>query len=288
MPNRLFLKLPSLLPGLLPSLFSGLLLAACAVPQAPAPVQSATVPSPGQILPYSFRTQAFDGTRLWQLLREEGKSYLISQSLQGEGLRRIQLAESLPPHRSLAWGRGKLWILDYDDRLYQIDPATGKLLSKQSLDGLPEARASEQIAWSGDELWLLMRSYVSAANRLETARFLRIDPATATVRETRVMPGEVNSQPRPSIGFSDFVHQNLIADHKAFYVLRSALYEPQHNLLYRIDRQTLAVSHTKLSRIYTGVPTLFFWQGKPYGVELLDTNNCGEFCRGKLEAFPNP
>ncbi|MEZ0371551.1 MAG: hypothetical protein ACAI44_20845 [Candidatus Sericytochromatia bacterium] len=258
---------------------SGCLLAGCR--SAEVPVQTAAAAA--QTLPYCFRTQAFDGSALWQVLREDGKGFLIRHNLADSKLSRIPMAEVPPPHRSLAWGRNELWMLDYSDKLYRIDPANGKILATQTLADLPEPKASEQIVWSEDQLWLLMRPYVSRQNKLEAARFIRLDPATGKSLETRVVPGEVNSLPRPSLGFSDFVHQNLSADQDAFYVLRSDLYVSDSNRLYRIDKQSLEVSHTPLKRIYTGVPTLFFRQGQPWAVELLDTTNCGEFCRGKLQ-----
>ncbi|HEY9843951.1 MAG: hypothetical protein ACAI44_37085 [Candidatus Sericytochromatia bacterium] len=268
--------------SLMMSLCSGLaLLAGC---QAPAPVSpAARAPLADQTLPYSFRTRAFDGSSLWQVLREDSKGFLIRQSLPDLKLSRIPMPAVPPQHRSLAWGRNALWMLDYSDRLYQIDPADGKILASLDLADLPETRASEQIVWSGDQLWLLMRPYVSSNNKLEPSRFIRLDPASGKSLETRTIAGEVNTLPRPSLGFSDFVHQNLSADQEAFYVLRSDLYVAEANRLYRIDKQSLAVTQTPLSRVYTGVPTLFFRQGQPWAVELLDTTNCGEFCRGKLQ-----
>lgn len=252
----------------------------------PATISQSQSPATGALLPYSFRTQAFDGSQLWQILREDGQSHLIKQSLSEQKLSRLQAPAAIPLHRSLAWSQNKLWLLDYDDRIHQIDPETGKVLTVLELKDLPEKKASEQIAFNGEELWLLMRAYVSAQNKLEPARLIRLDPVTGKNLETKVIPGAVDPQPRPSIGFSDFLHQNLSADDKAFYVLRSALFEAHHNLLYRIDKQTLEITHRPLNRIFTGVPTLFFWQGQPWGIELVDTTNCGELCRGRLEKLP--
>lgn len=264
--------------------------AACATPPA-APVVAAGLS--GRLLPYGLRSMAFDGQNtLWQIALETSERsgtsperYLISQNLSGQLNARIRLQQSLPEHRSLAWGRNRVWMLDYDNTLYALT-SDGSLSKRLKLTALPEPRAAEQILWSGDELWLLHGAWLSPEGRTEPARFYRLDPDSGAILAT-LMPAE-KAQPGGSTGFSDFIHQNLGADAEAFYVARSSIFDKALNAIFRIDRRSGAVSRSELGRIYTGLGSLFLQQGQIYGIELLDTSNCGERCRGRIESLPNP
>lgn len=251
------------------------LLTACVTP-VQAPVSEAPV-----VLPYSLQSMAFDGTDLWQVIADGDHSSLLQQSLAGKELRRVALNRKLPGHRSLAWGRAGLWMLDADNQLYAID-LQGQVGQPLALP-LAEARIAEQIVWAGDELWLLTSRYVNAAGELVPSRFYRLDPADGKLLAERAIadppvPGQTNFYP-----FSSFFHQNLSADAQAFYVARGNIFDKPLNVVYRIDRASGEVTRQPLERIYTGIGTSFWYRSQLYGIELLDTANCGEYCRGQLE-----
>lgn len=253
-------------------------LSSCQVSQ-PLTITPDTLPAQ-LILPSSQRSMAWDGEKLWLVLRENQQAFLVAQSLLGKQSQKLPLASDLSDYLSLSWGQGKLWLLDQYNTIHVLGP-DGRIQQKIPLTELPEPRTAEQIVWIEDQLWLLRAAYLSSQNQLDPATFYRLDPLTGKIQASLV-PRSV-SQLAPRNGFSNFFHQNLSADTQAFYSVRSSIFEKGQNAVYRVDRRSGEVSVQELGRIYTGLPTSFWWQGRLFGVELLDTNNCGEFCRGKLE-----
>ncbi|PKL76220.1 MAG: hypothetical protein CVV27_11400 [Candidatus Melainabacteria bacterium HGW-Melainabacteria-1] len=261
------------------------MLFACTAPPPPA-LTPDTLP-PQQLIPYALRSQAFDGEQLWQLAREGEEQYLIKQNLLGQPLQKLSIQAEIPPHRNLCWGQGKLWLLDHQNTVSVLS-LQGQLLATLKLDFEPGT--AEQLVWSEDQLWLLQGAWLSATGATEPARFHQLDPAngrilaTLKLQEAQLLPARGPGSAR----FSDFTHQNLAADPQSFYVARANIFAKPSNTVYRIDRRSGQASMKALDRIYTGLSSLFLWQNRLYGIELLDTSNCGEACRGKLESLPKP
>lgn len=268
-----------LIPRLLPVLAS--LLMACSTV---VPVKSqSTQPI---LLPYSINAMAFDGDKLWQVVHEGKTASLLAQTPEGVQKLKVTVQAELPKHRSLAWGQDKLWLLDRSNTLYAID-SDGKLVQTVRLE-LPEPSAGEQIIWSGNELWLLHASYLNTQGRRVTPHFYQIDPASGKILKTLVTSDAPELQSDRFLAFAMFLHQNLAARDDAFYVARGNIFEKAQNAVYRIDRSSGKVTLKELGRVYTGISSAFFKQGEYFGIELIDTSNCGDYCRGKLEKLALP
>ncbi|MEZ0373019.1 MAG: hypothetical protein ACAI44_28270 [Candidatus Sericytochromatia bacterium] len=253
-----------------------ILLSACApATQISAPGTPAAIPDKVGIQ-FSFRPMAFDGQYLWQIVREPGKFHLSAQDLHGQVIKEVPLTnQALPVHRSLAWGENSFWMLDQHNTLFKLS-SDGKQTSEIKLPELTAPGGLEQLVWSGKQLWVLHRSYLEADGSIVPTRFYQIDPSG----------GKVLSRLEVKDPAFNFAHTNLAAGPDAFYVARGHIFEEKSNLLYKIQRADAAVTTTPLGRIHTGMTSLFRYQDALIAVEMLDVDNCGEFCRGQLLKLP--
>lgn len=252
-------------------------LASCATPVSPPTISAASLPERTP-LRYSFRPMAFDGEKLWQLIYEPNKLRLAPQTLQGQSLREIPLQDqTLPEHISQSWGQDSLWLLDRQQTLRRIDK-DGKTLSTLKLSEFTQPGGLEQITWVGEQLWVLHRSYLAPTGQSIPARFYQLDPQTGkSLAQIEVKDPNFN-----------FAHTNLTGDSSAFYVARGHIFDHKLNLVYRVDRQTAQVSTQALGRLYTGLTSSFIYQGQLFGIEMIDIDSCGEFCRGQFIKLPQP
>lgn len=68
----------------------------------------------------------------------------------------------------------------------------------------------------------------------------------------------------------------------------SGIFDEKFNLVYRIDRRSAKVSTAPLGRIYTGLTSLFQLDSQLLGIEMVDIDSCGEYCRGRMLKLPKP
>lgn len=234
------------------------------------------------VLPYSFRNKAFDGNALWSVVKTNESHLVIKQNLSGKVLSEIPLSEATPPHRSLAWGKGQLWLLDLDNTLYPIS-TNGKTQTALKLTELPESAIAEQIVWLDQALWVLTSAYLLADGSLAPSGLYQVDPETGKLLKTLKLQANEALKQSPRKHFDSFSHQNLSADTQYFYVARANIFEKEQNAIYRIEQNTGLISVQALERVYTGLNSLFWWKNQLFGIELIDSSNCGDYCRGKLE-----
>lgn len=229
-------------------------------------------------LAFALLPMAWDGEKFWQLVQEEDVQGLLLQYPNQSEARNIPLRTSLPRHRSLSFAQGQLWALDRKNTIYAISPE-GELL-KTLKPEFPAFSNADQLVWLDDELWVLHGDYLSAEEVHEYPRFYRLDPESGEILETLVVK---------SRDFEGFSHQNLAARDGAFYVVQSNQFAPSKNRVYRISRQSAEIQIVELSRVYSGVQTLFFEQDRLYGIELQEQSlDCGFRCQGQLQILPVP
>lgn len=254
------------------------LLIGCAAQMSPpTALTAASLPSQTP-LRYSFRPMAFDGDKLWQLIREPGKLRLAPQTLTGQALREVPLqAQDLPEHVSLSWGQDRLWLLDRQQTLHQLN-RDGKAAGSLKLSEFTYPAGLEQVVWIKDQLWVLHRAYLDTAGRSVPTTFYRIDPASGqTLQKLEVKDTTFV-----------FAHTNLSADDQAFYVARGHIFDEKLNLVYRIDRSSAKITTAPLGRIHTGMTSLFMLDAQLLGIEMVDLDSCGEYCRGRMLKLAKP
>jgi glutamine cyclotransferase len=134
-------------------------------------------PAPGQSYPglglsagEGVEGLAFDGTYLWSIDFLDHKIYRLNTS--GAVIGSIPTPNSSYVASGLAWDGSNLWVSEWNQEIYKINPANGQVLSSfnapdygDQTNGLPYG-----LAWDGTHLW------VSNNNGIHM-----IDPATGSV-----------------------------------------------------------------------------------------------------------
>lgn len=260
------------------------LLGACMVnpEQASLPVSESTlaldVETGNVTVALADQAMAWDGKALWQIEQSEGSPRLSRQEPGKETLQTISVkTENLAVHESMAFGQNSVWLLERDNHVQQVK-LTGDLGVRYSFPNQPTFGSLEALTWSGDELWLLNKSYLDSNGERFPAQFWQINPETGEVlKKLSIEHREFNS----------FTHLNLTSDSAYFYAVRTSIFQKDENQLYRISKTTGKVESKPLNKVTTGMPTIFQQGQNLFGVELLEVENCEPLCQGRLVKLPS-
>lgn len=260
------------------------LLGACMVnpEQASLPVSESTlaldIETGNVTVALADQAMAWDGKALWQIEQSEGSPRLSRQEPGKETLQTISVkTENLAVHESMAFGQNSVWLLERDNHVQQVK-LTGDLGVRYSFPNQPTFGSLEALTWSGDELWLLNKSYLDSNGERFPAQFWQINPETGEVlKKLSIEHREFNS----------FTHLNLTSDSAYFYAVRTSIFQKDENQLYRISKTTGKVESKPLNKVTTGMPTIFQQGQNLFGVELLEVENCEPLCQGRLVKLPS-
>lgn len=131
---------------------------------------------------------AFDGRHLFQI---------AESSIQKIDPDSGQVVATIPAPEGggsgLAWAEGSLWMGQYRNRkIYQIDPATGKILST-----VESNRFVTGVTWVDGDLW-------HGTWEAEESELRRVNPATGEVLESIEMPAGIGVSGLESDGGDQF------------------------------------------------------------------------------------
>lgn len=233
-------------------------------------------PNQPVLIPHAIPGMAWDGQFLWQLVARStaidgnnAPARLLKMTLTGEIVQTTQVSQDVPTHKSLVWGQGRLWMLDFGNRLYQIDPQTGTMLSVLPLLQLSSTDKAEQLTWNGNDLWLLQKNYTSSDNKAIPPRFYRLQPQSGAVLEMFAI----------NVPGFEALFENLANDGTYFYIAKSSLLTQERNQLFRIHMQTHQLEKRPLGRVFFSLPTLFIKDNVLQMMEVLDQFSCPKGCR---------